>query len=665
MKRLSSSSSLHSLKNLLLQNLYPQVLKSSISLHNPLLTDTLYALFLQSGFILDPFLSTSLITHFPLSGDFSRATQLLRDTHQPDTVVYNSLISGFARFSRPDPVFKLFNGLRQLGLNPDVYTLSSLIKACDDFEHNEIAHGVSIKMGLVSGVFLVSGLVENYSKSGCVNGAEKCFEECLVLDSVVWTAMINGFVWNGLFDKGREIFMGMRSLGLELNEFSLTSVLGALFEVKEDVVSWTGRIGSAYDAVEVFEDFEICRSRGYEVNEYTLSNVLSVIPGPKLLNPGKQIHALCYKAGHLLVVSVCNATISMYGKCGLMGFAKCVFDEMICRDFVSWNSLIAGYSENGIFCEAIEMFSQMRDFLIQPNKYTLASILDVVSNSCSTNQSMQIHCLIIKLGYESDDSMLSSLITSYGKCNGIDESKRVFTEIDEPSVLLLDAMASTFVHSNYHFDALKLFQEAQSLSLEIDSVIFSIVLKACGLLTDLELGRTIHSLAFKFGVDHDIFVETATIDAYCKCGSIDDAEKAFRVISKDNLAAWNAMLMGYAQRGCFHEVFDLFKKMPELGMKPDEITYLGVLSSCCYAGLVNEAQSHLNSMFESHGVIPCLEHYACVVDVLGQVGLVEEAKRIIDQMPICPDAQIWQILLSACNIHGNVELGKVAARELF
>ncbi|GMQ05524.1 hypothetical protein CsSME_00050516 [Camellia sinensis var. sinensis] len=712
MKRLSNSSSLHSLKNLLLQNLYPQALKSSISLHNPLLTDTLYALFLQSGFILDPFLSTSLITHFSLSGDFSRATQLLRDTPQPDTVVYNSLISGFARFSRFDPVFELFNGLRQLGLNPDVYTLSSLIKACDDLERNEIAHGVSIKMGLVSGVFLVSGLVENYSKSGCVNGAEKCFEECLVLDSVVWTAMINGFVWNGLFDKGREIFMGMRGLGLELNEFSLTSVLGALFEVKEgeqihgfslkmgflrgcsthlnnammnlysrcgrksdavkvfdeipqpDVVSWTGRIGSAYDAVEAFENFEICRSRGYEVNEYTLSNVLSVIPGPKLLNLGKQIHALCYKAGHLLVVSVCNAIISMYGKCGLMGFAKCVFDEMICRDSVSWNSLIAGYSENGIFCEAIEMFSQMHDFLIQPNKYTLASILDVVSNSCSTNQSMQIHCLIIKLGFESDDSMLSSLITSYGKCNGIDESKRVFAEIDELNVLLLNAMASTFVHSNYHFDALKLFQEAQSLSLEIDSVIFSIVLKACGVLTDLELGRTIHCLAFKFGVDHDIFVETAAIDAYCKCGSIADAEKAFRVISKDNLAAWNAMLTGYAQRGCFHEVFDLFMKMLELGMKPDEITYLGVLSSCCHAGLVNEAQSHLNSMFEFHGVIPCLEHYACVVDVLGRVGLVEEAKRIIGQMPICPDAQIWQILLSACNIHGNVELGKVAAREL-
>ncbi|PSS11379.1 Pentatricopeptide repeat-containing protein [Actinidia chinensis var. chinensis] len=701
-----------SLNNLLRQKLYPTALKASTSVRNPHLTDTIYALFVKSGFTLDPFLSTSLIAHFSRTGDFPRAAQLLRDTHRPDTAVYNALISGHARSGRPGPVFELFNGLRRSGLDPDVYTLSSLIKACDKLEYTEIAHGVSIKSGLVSGVFLVSGLVENYSKSGRVNGAEKCFEECLVWDSVVWTAMINGYVWNGEFEKSREVFVDMRGLGLELNEFSLTSVLGALFEAKQgeqihglslkigflcgcsihlnnavmsmycrlgrkpdaikvfdeipdpDVVSWTGRIGAAYDGVEAFELFGFCYSRGLEVNEYTLSNVLSAIAGSKLLNPGKLIHGLCFKAGHLFIVSVCNAMISMYGKCGLMGDVKHVFDEMICPDSVSWNSLIAGYYENGLFSEAILMFSQMYDFSIVPNKYSIATILGVVSNSCSPRQAMQIHSLIIKFGFESDNSMLSSLITSYGKCNGIDESKRVFSEIDEPNVLLLNAMEATCVHCSYHFDALKLFQKARNLSIEVDSTTFSIVLKTCGVLTDLELGRTIHSLAFKSGADQDIFVESAVIDAYCKCGSIADAEKAFRDISNDNLAAWNAMLMGYAQCGCFREVFDLFKKIPELGMKPDEITYLGVLSSCCHAGLVNEAQSHLNSMFKLHGVTPCLEHYACVVDVLGRVGLIEEAKRTIDQMSICPDAHIWQILLSACNIHGHVDIGKVAAGEL-
>ncbi|XP_059662283.1 putative pentatricopeptide repeat-containing protein At3g25970 [Cornus florida] len=715
MKRLTNSLFLHafnSLKTLIIQNLCPQALRVSTSLHSPYLTDTTYALFIKSGFVLDPILATSLITHFSLSGDFSRATQFLRDTNNPDTVVYNSLISGYARVGQSKPVFALFNGLRQVGLKPDVYTLSSLIKACDSLEQNEIAHGVSIRMGFDSGAFLVSGLIENYSKSGLVDSAEKCFEGCLVLDSVVWTAMINGYGLNEELEKGRKVFMEMKGLGLELNEFSLTSVLGSLLEVKEggqihgfsvkmgflcgrsthltnavmnmycrcgtnadavkvfdeisdpDVVSWTVRIGAACDGVEALEMFKICCSRGVEINEYTLTNVLPTIGDPVLLKPGKQIHALSYKAGHLLVVSVNNALISMYGKSGQMGDAKRVFDELICPDSVSWNSLITGYSENGFVSEAMLMFSQMRDFLQQPNKYTLASILDGVSNSNSSTQAMLIHSLIIKLGFALNNSMLCCLITAYGKCNRIDKSKKVFSEIDEVNMVHLNAMAGTFVRAGYHVDALKLFQTMWSLSHEVDSVSFSMILKACGALTDLDQGRIIHSLAIKTGIIEDNFVESAIVDAYCKCGSIDDAEKAFRNISKDNLAAWNAMMMGYAQRGCYYDVLNLFEKMSELGMKHDEITYLGVLSSCCHAGLVNEAQFYLRSMFERHGVIPCLEHYACIVDMLGRVGFLEDAKKTIDHMPICPDAQIWQILLSACNIHGNVDLGKIAARKL-
>ncbi|XAR70263.1 hypothetical protein NMG60_11027054 [Bertholletia excelsa] len=715
MKRLTgpvSAPAFESLKNLLLQGLYPQALKVSTSLYNPRLTETIYASFLKTGYVLDPFLSTSLISHFSLSGDFSAANQLLRDTYNPDTIVYNALIAGYCRFSQSSPVFDLFHILRQLGLKPDAYTLSSLIKACDNLEQNEIVHGVSIKLGLISSVFLVSGLVENYSKSGCIDGAEKCFEECLVLDSVVFTAMINGYVWNGEFDKGRELFKDMRGFGLQLNEFSLTSVLGALFEVKEgeqihgfslkmgllsgcsthlnnavmnmysrcggrsdalkvfdeisdpDVVSWTGRIGAAYDAFEAFKIFELCRSSFLEVTEYTLSSVLSAIKGPKLVSNGKQIHALCHKSGHHLVVSISNALISMYGKCGKMVDAQFVFDEMICPDTISWNSLIAGYSENGLISEAIQMFSQMRDSLIQPDKYTIGSIIDAVSNSYSTRRAMQIHSLIIKFGFESDNSILSSLIASYGRCNGISESKKVFAEIDKPNILLLNSMAATLVHANFHFDALELFQKRWSLSLEVDSVIFSLVLKACGMLTNLDLGRAIHSLAFKTGFGQDMFVETAVIDAYCKCGSIDEAEEAFRDISKENLAAWNAILIGYAQQGCSHKVSDMFEKMSETGMRPDEITYLGVLSSCCHAGLVSEAQFYLNSMLELHGVTPSLEHYACVVDLLGRVGLIEQAKRTIDEMPICPDARMWQILLSACSIHGNVDIGIVAAEQL-
>ena len=215
-----------------------------------------------------------------------------------------------------------------------------------------------------------------------------------------------------------------------------------------------------------------------------------------------------------------------------------------------------------------------------------------------------------------------------------------------------------------HADTLNMFYTSRRLYLEIDSTIFSIVVKACGALTDLVQGRVVHSLCLKFGFDQDTFVESTVIDIYCKCGSIGDAQKAFRITSRDNLAAWNAMIMGYAQHGCFHEVSEIFEKMCKSGIESDEITFFGFLTSCCHEGLVREANDYLNSMFEHHGVIPHLEHYACMVDLLRRVGLLEDAKRTIDQMPIHPDAHIWQILLSACNIHGNVVLGNVAARKL-
>lgn len=593
-----------------------------------------------------------------------------------------------------------------------MFTLSSLVKACETLEENEAAHGVCLRMGFGSGLYLLSGFIENYARAGDVEKAEKCFRECAELDNVVWTAMVCGYVWNEEFEKGKEVFVEMRGLGMELNEFCLTGVLGALIDVRDgeqvhgislkmgllcggsihlnnaligmysrrgnkvaavrvfdeiadpDVVSWTERIGASCDGLETLELFKILHSEDLEINEYTMISVLSAIASTRLLHSGRQVQALCHKLGLLKVICVSNALVSMYGKCGQMYDARCVFDYMLHRDSVSWNSLIAGYSENGFSSQALEVLSQMRDLTIQPNEYTLASILEVISNANSVECVMQIHSHMIKCGFMLDGSMVCCLITAYGRCGGIPESKGVFSEIDNINLVNINAMAAALVYAGCHADAIKLFHTSRSLHMDVDRTIFSVVLKACGAMTDLVQGRVVHSLCLKFGFEQDNFIESTVVDMYCKCGSIGDAEKAFKITSKDNLAAWNAMIMGYAQHGCFHEVSRLLCKMCESGIEPDEITFLGVLTSCCHAGLVREAYSCLNSMFHLHGIIPRLEHYACMVDLLGRVGLLEDAKRMIDLMPIHPDAYIWQILLSACNIHGNVDLGKVAARKL-
>ncbi|KAF2313353.1 hypothetical protein GH714_010525 [Hevea brasiliensis] len=642
----------------------------------------------------------------------TRSRVRIIDTHNPDIITYNALISGFARFSQPGPVFELFNDLRHLGLVPDVFTFSSLIKGCCSLRENGVAHGVCLRLGFERRAFIVSGLIENYAKNGDMESAERCFEECFCVDNVLYTAMLCGYMWNGEFEKGKEVFADMRGLGFELNEFSLTGVIGALFDIKEgeqihgfavkkgllyscslhlnnavmsmysrcgskvdaikvfdeipepDVVSWTERIGAACDGEEALECFGILHSIGLDINEYTLINVFSAIGGAKFLKAAKQIQALCHKTGYLQVVSVGNALVSMYGKSRQMHDARHIFYDMIYRDSVSWNSLISACSENGFVSEALEAFSRMSDLALQPTIYTLFSILETVSNLKCTKQAMQIHSHVIKCGFMIDDSMVSSLIIAYGRCNSMDDSKRIFGEIDEVNLAHMKVMMTNLVHSGLYADALNLFQTIWRSCLEVDGKTFSIVFKAFGAMTDMEQGRAIHSLSLKYGFDQDSFVESALIDIYCKCGNIGDAVKIFRSMSTDNLAGWNAMVIGYAQHGCCQEAFKIFDEMSEFGVEPDEITYIGVLTSCCHAGLLKKARYYFKSMFELHGIIPCLEHYACMVDLLGRVGLLEDAKEIIDHMPIQPDVHLWQILLSACSIHRHLELGRVAASKL-
>ncbi|KAK9076668.1 hypothetical protein SSX86_005002 [Deinandra increscens subsp. villosa] len=703
---------MQSLKSLLHKNLYGQALKLSTFLHNSKLTATIYALFLKSNAALNPFQSASLITHFSRSGELPLAAHLLHHTENPDTVVFNALISGYARNNQTRPAFELFNEFRQAGLNPDEVSFSNLIKICDNLNPTEVVHSGVLKLGFGRNVFLISGLIESYSRFGCMDSVVKCFEECLDFDGVIWSVMINGCVRNGEFDKGREVFMRMMSLGFEFNEFCLTSVMGAVFDVNEgeqihgfcvkigylcgysmhlsnavmvmygrfgrkndalkvfdemperDVVSWTGRIAVAFDCVEGFEIFKCCIVRGYEINEYTLINVLSHIEGSEMLVNGKQIHTILWKAGYLVVTSVCNALISMYAKSVRMDDARQVFDEMLHPDSISWNSLINGYSQNQLSNEAIEAFSGMRNFFFRPDEHTLTSILEVSANVRFMRWVMQIHSLIIKLGFISTDSIICRLITAYGKCNGIDRSKCLFSEIDRVDVVHVNAMAGAYDHCGCYADIQTLFHKRWNSSLNVDITTFNMFLKSCGALSDLLKGKSLHSLAIKTAISADKFVESALIDVYSKCGCLEDAENVFRNARNYNLVAWNALIMGYAQFGCYSKSYNLLTKIPEFGMKPDEITYLGILSSCSHAGLVNEARYHLKSMFNLHGVIPCLEHYACVVDVLGKSGQLDDAKKTIDEMPMVPDARIWQILLSACNIYGNTDMGTVAARKL-
>ncbi|XP_011629091.1 pentatricopeptide repeat-containing protein At4g39530 [Amborella trichopoda] len=673
----------------------------------------IYCYLIKSSFPLNKYQSSSLVNIFAKYGNLQLAHELLLNSPDTDTVSWNSLISVYADIKDTHFSFGLFDSLQRTGLRPDVYTLSTLLKASCELGEIEQTHGAIIKLGFVQNGFTGSGLIDNYSKAGELGLAEKCFEEFLAFDSVVWATMIAGYVRNGHSTNAVKLFEEMHSLGMVVTQFSLTSVLSTIVEMDEnikgqqihclgiklgllygfssvcnsllsmycrcgfkteavdvfeemeqpDIVSWTALLG-AYDGEQCIKVFKnLCRSK-MEMNEYTMINALSAIGSSKLLLEGKQLHSLCLKAGFGSFVCVANALVSMYSGCMRIDDSRKAFDETDERDVISWNAMLAGYAENGYSDLAFTTFSWMNWVSVKPTKATFFSLLEGIAGLHEAVKTVQIHTHMIKLGFLLDNSIATCLITVYGKCSLVEKSRQVFYEIAMKETTSMNALVAAFVQASCFADALKLFQEMRNSLIAINQTTYSIVVKASTALTALDQGKQIHSLVLKSGFENDKFVGSSIIDMYCKCGSINDAAKAFEKLAKSNVASWNAMITGYAQHGCYNEALWLFERMSGEGMDPDQITFLGVLYACCHRGQVAMANYYLNSMLECCNVVPCLEHYACVIDLLGRHGKLNAVKDCIEHMPLKPDARIWQMFLSACTIHGNLELGKVAAREL-
>jgi pentatricopeptide repeat protein len=198
-----------------------------------------------------------------------------------------------------------------------------------------------------------------------------------------------------------------------------------------------------------------------------------------------------------------------------------------------------------------------------------------------------------------------------------------------------------------------------------NSVTYASILPACGNLAALGYGKEFHNDIVKSGFQSDVFVGNGLVDMYAKCGNIEDAFKVFDEMPSRNVVSWTAMIVGYAMHGYGIEALQLFGKMQNSGMKPNHVTFVGVLSACCNAGLVDDGRWYFDCMSRDYDITPAMKHYCCMVDLLGRAGHLDEARDFINKMPISPDAALWGSLLSACRIHNNIELGEHVAEQLF
>ncbi|XP_031488612.1 pentatricopeptide repeat-containing protein At1g31430 [Nymphaea colorata] len=428
---------------------------------------------------------------------------------------------------------------------------------------------------------------------------------------------------------------------------------------------------------------------GLVPDNFTYPLVLKAIGGLLAVEDGKKCHATIMKTGFLLDPFVRSALVGMYAEMGRLNSGLQVFDEMPERDVVSWNVLICSYVKAGRPTDARDAFERMGKERIRPDEATLLSTLSACGSLGDLDLGKRIHSYIYwNIG--SSVVLDNALMDMYCKCGNIlsariifdrmngknmiswttmiagyvghgrlHDARQLFDECLERDVILWTAMINGYTKFSRFNEALDLFRRMQVLRIKPDKFTVVTVLTVCAHLGALEQGEWLHKYIEENRIKIDAFVGTALLDMYAKCGCIEKSLDVFWKIKQKDAAAWTAMICGLAMNGRTHKALQFFEDMRRVALKPDDIAFIGILSACSHGGLVEEGQRYFNLMKNEYGFQPQVEHYGCMVDLLGRAGLLAKAEQLIEQIPDASDClPLWGSLLSACRIHGHVEMGE-------
>ncbi|KAG8369013.1 hypothetical protein BUALT_Bualt15G0106100 [Buddleja alternifolia] len=500
--------------------------------------------------------------------------------------------------------------------------LSTLLKRARTLNHAAQIHAQLITQNYVSTPFLFNSLLNLYSKCGHI------------FESITLFSASNSKTH---FDDTK-------------NVFTYTSIITQL-----------AHFDLPFKALNFFNEM---RGRDIFPNHFTFS---AVLPACGDATVGGQMHSLICKHGFEFDVFVSSALVDMYGKSGDMVCARRVFDEMSERNIVSWNSLIVGFLQNGYYDEAIGVFNRLiAEDMIRPDQVSFSSVLSACSNVCRAALGRQVHGVIVKQGLEYLAYVKNSLMDMYCKCGVFDDAEKLFRTIEDRDVVTWNVMVMGFVQNGNFEDACNFFWVMRREGILPDEASFSTVLHATAGIAALDQGALIHNQITKTGFEKNTCITCSLITMYAKCGSLVDAERAFTENEENhNVISWTAMLSAFQQHGCANKVIELFNDMLKAGVKPDYITFVSVLSACGHTGRVDDGFSYFNMMSQKYDVNPGLEHYACMVDLLGRAGKLHEAKKFLEKMPIEPDISVWGALLGACRKYGNLDMGREVAVKLF
>ena len=562
----------------------------------------------KSGLLANLYVGSALVGGFSRLGSFDYARKIFEQMTARNAVSMNGLMVGLVRQKCGEEAVEVFKETRHLvDINLDSYVI--LLSACAEFalldegrRKGREVHGYAIRTGLNDAKVAVgNGLINMYAKCGDIDHARSVFGLMVDKDSVSWNSMITGLDQNKCFEDAVKSYNSMRKTGLMPSNFALISALSS------------------------------CASLG-------------------CILLGQQTHGEGIKLGLDMDVSVSNTLLALYAETSRLAECQKVFSWMLDRDQVSWNIVIGALADSGAsVSEAIEVFLEMMRAGWSPNRVTFINLLATVSSLSTSKLSHQIHALILKYNVKDDNAIENALLACYGKSGEMENCEEIFSRMSERrDEVSWNSMISGYIHNELLCKAMDLVWLMMQRGQRLDCFTFATVLSACATVATLERGMEVHACAIRACLESDVVIGSALVDMYSKCGRIDYASRFFNLMPVRNLYSWNSMISGYARHGHGYNALRLFTRMKLSGQLPDHITFVGELSAYSHIGLVDEGFEYFKSMTEVYGLVPRVEHYSCMVDLLGRAGELDKIENFINKMPIKLNILIWRTILGAC-----------------
>ncbi|OAY78079.1 putative pentatricopeptide repeat-containing protein [Ananas comosus] len=461
--------------------------------------------------------------------------------------------------------------------------------------------------------FTVNRMISCYARAGDLDEAVRLFALAPHRNAVTWTILIGAC---SAADRSREalsLFVGMTREGIRPDHVAITAALG------------------------------VCGSGG----------------GSDASNWAEQIHTHVVKSGFGANLVVCNTLVDSYCKCELLSGARTLFDEMPERDSVTYNAIIMGYSKEGSYFTALELFIEMRDLILKPSQFTFSGVLTSATGLCDLGLGKQIHGLVVKANFGWNVFVNNSLLDFYSKCHCLGDAEALFDEMAERDNVSYNVMISGYAWNGCVREFLDLFREMQLMGFDRKACPFASLLSVAGAVPSVQMGRQIHAQVIITDSASDDLVGNALIDMYSKCGMLDVAEMIFMKKHDKNTVSWTSIISGYIQNGYSEEALKLFCEMRRAGLNPDRATFSTILRASSGLAMVSVGKQ-LHSYLIRFGYLSNVFSGSALLDTYAKCGCLDESHKIFQEMPE-RNIVSWNAMVAAYAQNG---LGKKAI-EIF